>query len=95
MPSENLISMVGEFGALGFVFWMAWRLANHTIPRLAKQFETATEKQRQDFKEILAQQRETFHEMIKREREVHGQHVQHIVDAIRCSQTTTTKEKTG
>lgn len=83
MDSQMLISLVGDLGALGFVFWMAWRLANNTIPRLAKQFEEASDRQRSDFKELLQEQRDAFSAMMEREREVHGQHVTSIVESIK------------
>ena len=80
---QTFVSLVGDLGALGFVFFMTWRLANSTIPRLAKQFEDAGEKQRVDFKEILQEQRDTFVSMLEREQEVHGQHVTRIVESIK------------
>lgn len=80
---QTFVSLVGDLGALGFVFFMTWRLANNTIPRLAKQFEDASEKQRADFKELLQEQRATFVSMMEREQEVHGQHVTRIVESIR------------
>lgn len=98
MTAETLVSLIGDLGAIGFVFYMAFRLTNHTIPRLATQFENANERQRQDFKEMLQQQRDAFHAMMEREREVHGQHIQRLVDAIRdqrCNAVPSVKEVGG
>jgi hypothetical protein len=83
MDAQILISLVGDLGALGFVFWMAWRLTNHTIPRLAAQFEAATDRQRADFKEMLSTQRDAFSNMMERERQVHGEHIARVIEAIK------------
>lgn len=81
--AQMLMSLIGDLGALGFVLWMAWRMTNHTIPRLAKSFEDATDRQRNDFKEMLKEQRDSCATMMEREREVHGQHVDRIVETLK------------
>lgn len=79
----NIVSLIGDLGALGLVFWMTVRLTNHTIPRLASQFEKTAEDQRQDFKEILKQQREDLLAALDRQEKSHHLEIEKLVDSIR------------
>jgi hypothetical protein len=80
MEPSSYIDLAGNLGALGFIFWLVWRMSNHTIPRLVDEFKEGLNKQRTDFKEIaslaridflsqLAEQRTSFRDQLERERE--------------------------
>lgn len=73
--TEILTQLLTALGPMGFVFWLVWRTTSHTIPRLARSFETGIEKQRQDFKEILTNYRES-------ERAHHEEEVERLCTSI-------------
>lgn len=77
------LNLISNLGAMGFVLWMSFRLTNHTIPRLATQFEEAVERQRQDFKDILQQQRADMLMMVDRQEKAHQEEVQKLVDSVK------------
>ena len=78
-PSLALLSqLISALGPMGFVMWLVWRTTNHTIPRLAKDFESAMDRERSDFKEALAEQRTDFMRALEREREVFSKMVENI-----------------
>jgi hypothetical protein len=79
---QFLVSLIGDLGALGFILWITHRLTTHTIPRLAKQFEEATEKQRQDFREALKEQRVMFEARARREEEIFTHSLDRLALAI-------------
>ena len=79
---QLFISIVGDLGALGFVFWMTWRMTNYTIPRLASQFEEAIDRQRNDFKEMILQQQNFFEKQVEREREFQEKRFSAIINAF-------------
>lgn len=81
--SQLLVSLLGDLGAMGFILYLTHRLTTHTIPRLAEQFETATEKQRQDFKEMLAEQRQDFAAWHQRENAFHEAQTSSLVEAVK------------
>lgn len=79
--SQVMMNLVGNLGALGFIFWLVWRTTNHTIPRLAESFEKAISEQRLDHKEeldraradyikALTDQRTDFCTQLERERQL-------------------------
>jgi len=82
-PSLDMLSqLISALGPMGFVMWLVWRTTNHTIPRLAKGFEDAIERQRIDFKESLKEMREGFFREMDRERETHTRRVDRFADAV-------------
>lgn len=96
MPDDFsfIIDLVGNLGALGFIFWLVWRTTNHTIPRLASSFEDALKLQREDFKVVTAQERQDFHNHVvshrdffaaqmERERQVNSQQIDKLVEALK------------
>lgn len=82
MEQTLLVSLLSDLGSMGFILWLTHRLTTETIPRLARQFEVATEKQRMDFKDILAQQRADHLVALERTDRLHEAHVTRIVDAV-------------
>lgn len=89
-----LVNLVGNLGALGFIFWLVWRTTNHTIPRLAESFEKGITEQRQDHRgeldraradylQALALQRKDFTDQLERERAFHGEHGAALSAAIK------------
>lgn len=80
---QLFVSLISDFGALGFVFWMTWRNTNYTIPRLAKQFENAINQQRNDFKEMQTQFINFFHKELETERRVKEIHVTNMIEAFK------------
>lgn len=83
MEPNVLISLIGDLGAMGFILYLANRLTTHTIPRLANEFEQATDKQRQDFKEALSQQRTDFITMVNREQDYRERDIQKLYEAMK------------
>jgi hypothetical protein len=67
---DVMTQLVSALGPMGFVMWLVWRTTNHTIPRLAKSFEDAIDRQRGEFRETLTEQRADFMSSIDRERQV-------------------------
>ena len=63
------VELVGQLGALGFIFWLVHRTTTHTIPRLAKGFEEATKEQRQDFAKMVEAQRQDFNSISEAQRD--------------------------
>ncbi len=82
MISDVVVELVKLFGPMGFIMWIVWRTTNHTIPRLAKSFEDALDRQRADFKEMIERQRADFKEMIAREQQTHENQTDRIITAI-------------
>lgn len=62
------VELIGNLGAMGFIFWLVHRTTTHTIPRLAENFEQASKEQREDFRKILESQREDFKMQIDTQR---------------------------
>jgi len=83
MDFDLIVSLVGDLGAMGFILYLTHHLTTHTIPRLARQFEEAIDKQRADFKETLAQQRQDFQHWIEREQQVHLDEVTKLTEALK------------
>lgn len=83
MDTTVLTQLVGALGPVGFVMWMVWRNTNYTIPRLAKSFENATDRQRQDFKEMFNQQRGDFERILTRQQEIHESQSTKAIEAIK------------
>jgi len=92
--SQMLMNLVGNLGALGFIFWLVWRTTNHTIPRLADSFEKGITNQRQDHKEdmeraradylqALVQQRNDFCSQLERERTLHSERAGELAQALK------------
>lgn len=92
--SQMLMNLVGNLGALGFIFWLVWRTTNHTIPRLAESFEKGITEQRKDHKEemeraradylqALVQQRNDFCAQLERERTLHGERAGELAQALK------------
>lgn len=79
---QIFVSLISDLGAMGFILWMTHRLTTQTIPRLARQFEEASEKQRQDFKAMLKEQREMFESRARREEELFTKSVERLASAI-------------
>ncbi len=69
------VDLVGNIGALGFIFWLVWRTTNHTIPRLAQSFEESVDKSRADFREELKEQRVDFRNMLAEQRTFFADHM--------------------
>jgi predicted negative regulator of RcsB-dependent stress response len=67
--SKLFLDLVGNLGALGFIFWLVWRTTNHTIPRLAESFEKAVEAARKDYREASTQERADFMDALERQRQ--------------------------
>jgi hypothetical protein len=82
MEYEILTQLVSALGPMGFVMWLVWRTTHHTIPRLAKSFEDATDRQRVDFKEIMHDQRQSFQQEMEHEREAHTKQMDRLAEAI-------------
>lgn len=89
-----MVNLVGNLGALGFIFWLVWRTFNHTIPRLAESFEKGISEQRQDHRaeldraraeylQALATQRKEFTDQLERERAFHSEHGAALSAAIK------------
>lgn len=82
-PSLDLMTqLVSALGPMGFVMWLVYRTTNHTIPRLAKSFEDAGDRQRSDFKEALNDQRDAFSREMERERQVHTEQMGRLASAV-------------
>lgn len=82
-PSLDLMTqLVSALGPMGFVMWLVYRTTHYTIPRLAKGFEEAIDRQRNDFKEIVAEQRQDFLREMGREREVHTEQMDRLASAV-------------
>lgn len=79
---EVMTQLIAALGPMGFVMWLVWRTTNHTIPRLAKSFEEAADRQRKEFKEMFQQQRNDFDRILRREQEISQRHVDAMVKAI-------------
>lgn len=82
MENQFFVSVVSDLGALGFILWMTHRLTTQTIPRLAGQFEIASEKQRQDFRAMLKEQRDMFEARARREEDLFTQSIDRLSAAI-------------
>lgn len=94
MPTQDvLVKLISDLGSLGFIFWLVHRTTTQTIPRLAKNFEDAVERQRIDFKEqaekyresfmeLIREQRAQFFEELQREREFNEQHLRNILGTV-------------
>ena len=68
--NPNLIlELVGNLGAIGIVLWLVVRTTNHTIPRLAKQYEDGLEKQRSDSKDQNDKAAKVFETSLEKQRE--------------------------
>jgi hypothetical protein len=82
-PEINFIfELVTNLGAIGFIFWMAWRTNNVTIPRIVKNSEDAIKLQRDDFLSATKEQREFFKIQVEREREISQMQSTKIVETI-------------
>jgi hypothetical protein len=86
-PTGNLsydlmVQLVSALGPMGFVMWLVWRTTNHTIPRLAKNFEEALDRERADFKSIITDQREDFRRELDREREIYFRQIGMLEKAV-------------
>lgn len=81
-PLDLMTQLVSALGPMGFVMWLVYRTTNHTIPRLAKSFEDAGDRQRSDFKEALGDQRDAFSREMERERQVHAEHMGRLASAV-------------
>ena len=90
---QLIVSLVTDLGAFGFILWLIQRTFSHTIPRLAKDFQDAvaamqvafeksTDKQREDFREIVLLQRKDFERVLQREQEIHAVQTDKIVQAL-------------
>lgn len=91
---QLMMNLVGNLGALGFIFWLVWRTTNHTIPRLAESFEKGITEQRKDHKEemdraradylqALVQQRSDFCAQLERERQLLSDRSVEIATALK------------
>ena len=80
---EVLTQLISALGPMGFVMWLVWRTTHHTIPRLAKSFEDASDRQREDFKEMFNLQRHDFERILQREQEIRQIQIDAIMTAIR------------
>lgn len=81
-PGAILTDLVSALGPMGFVMWLVWRTTHHTIPRLAKSFEDAIDRQRADFKEMAMHQRQDFAREMDRERAVHSAQMDRLATAV-------------
>jgi hypothetical protein len=79
---DLLTSLVSALGPMGFVMWLVYRTTNHTIPRLAKNFEEALDRQRMDFKEIISNQRADFARELERERDISKDQMARVFKSI-------------
>ena len=77
------VEMFKLFGPMGFIMWLVVRTTNYTIPRLAKSFENAIDRQRADFKGMFETQREDFKSIISREQDTHEKQTDRIISAIK------------
>lgn len=68
MNTQMIVSLIGDLGAMGFVLWLTWKLTNHTIPRLAKEFQEGVAAARKDFKDLLHEQRSDYKESLQQQR---------------------------
>lgn len=75
-----VVDIVSNLGAVGFILWLVWRTTNHTIPRLAKNFEDNIKDARTDFRETLNQQRIDFRESLRDQRESHESRIDSIIE---------------
>jgi len=55
---SEFFPLIREFGSIILIFWLVWRTTQKTLPDIVKKAETAQQKARDDFKEVLKQQRE-------------------------------------
>jgi len=83
MDAALLTQLISARGPTGFVMWLVWRTTNHTIPRLAKAFEDASDRQRQDFREMLQQQRSDFERILDREQLLHKEQTDKLLTGMR------------
>lgn len=65
-----LTQLVSALGPMGFVMWLVHRTTTVTIPRLAKSFEEALDRERADYKAALAEQRSDLLRLVDREHDV-------------------------
>lgn len=65
MASGMMMELVQVLGPMGFVMWLVHRTTTHTTPKMAKSFEEVIERQRADFKDMLAQQRKDYERLIE------------------------------
>lgn len=64
VSTELLTQLVSALGPMGFVMWLVHRTTTHTIPRLAKQFEEATERARQDYVKLRHEEASAMRELV-------------------------------
>ncbi|HSC15014.1 MAG TPA: hypothetical protein VLI71_07845 [Gammaproteobacteria bacterium] len=65
-----LTQLISALGPMGFVMWLVHRTTTHTIPRLAKSFEEALDRERADYKAALSEQRGDLLRLVEREHQV-------------------------
>lgn len=83
MEPESLVNVASDLGAVVFVFWLAHRMTTKTIPDLTEKYIAATERQRQDFRDVLEKQRSDFAEWHQQDHAVHESRMDTIVETVR------------
>ena len=86
--ADTLLNLISDLGALGFILWLVHRTTTHTVPRLARSFEDAVERQRQTFIEELRIVRGEFKDEIKTEREFFGSQIERLTGAVESLEET-------
>jgi hypothetical protein len=69
-------------GALLLVMWLVFHTFKHTIPRLAKDFNTALKEQRASFIEELREERNMCREELAAQRQEFGLKINELAGAI-------------
>ncbi|MBT8102932.1 MAG: hypothetical protein KJO95_08170 [Gammaproteobacteria bacterium] len=80
MQPEALLNVAFDVSAIGFVLWLAHQLTTKTIPDMTNTYTDATQKQRDDFREVLDKQREDFAEFHRRESASHEKRLDAVMD---------------
>ena len=65
---KSVLELSFAGGAFGLVVWVVQRTFKHTIPRLAKEFQTSLSQQQAAYREDLKDTREAFREELRAER---------------------------
>lgn len=93
---ELILNFVGNFGALGLIFWLVWRTNSYTLPKIIADFEKSVTEARTDYKEMLTAERDDFKNILDDQRVFFEKQLSKLLDAVTCrpnsSRTSTTPE---
>jgi hypothetical protein len=84
MPEfDPMFNLVSNLGALGFIFWLVWRTTNHTIPRLAEDFQKGLKEARDDYRMSSKQQRDDLCKFFAEQLASERSKIDRLVDSMR------------